>query len=176
MKEHHISEAEPALRARLEALGAKRWTELAGVRLAWVHSAAWLALGERFVPAPRSLEELSEALRGSRAELDSEASLEEVMELVELTTRARVTRTKEDLSYLTLDQPGPEVIHSGTIGERGLASWEAPRRDPRGLVFYANLSREGGADFVRLQVERATRAISVEVIDGGWFEVAAYLG
>ncbi|MDY7229364.1 hypothetical protein [Hyalangium rubrum] len=176
MEKHDINEAEPALRARLEGLGAKHWTELAGVRLAWVRSGVWLALGERFVPAPRSVEELSEALRGSQAELDSETSLEEVMELVELTTDARVVRTEEDLSYLTLDQPGPEVISSGTIGERGLARWEAPHRDPQGLVFYANLRREGGADFVRMQVDRATRSISVEVVDGGWFEIAAILG
>jgi hypothetical protein len=176
MNERDINEAEPALRARLEELGAKRWTELVGVRVAWVHGGVWLALGERFVPAPRSVEELNEALRGSQAELDSEASFEDVMELVKLATGARVIRTKEDLSYLTLDQPGPEVIRSGTVGAHGLARWEAPRRDQQGLVFYANLWREGGADFVRLQVDRATRSISVEVIDGGWFEIAAILG
>jgi hypothetical protein len=176
MNEHDINEAEPALRVRLEELGAQRWAELAGVRLAWVHGGVWLELGERFVPAPRSIEELNEALRGSQAELDSEASFADVMALVELVTGARVIRTKEDLRHLTLDQPGPEVIRSGTVGARGLARWEAPRRGQQGLVFYANLWREGGADFVRLQVDRATRSISVEVIDGGWFEIAAYLG
>jgi hypothetical protein len=176
MNQRDIMEAEPALRARLEELGAERWAEPVGVRLAWVHGGVWLALGERFVPAPRSIKELNEALRGSQAELDSEASFAELMELVELATGAQVTRTKEDLEYLTLDQPGPEVIRSGTIGAHGLASWEAPRWDTRRLVFYANLKREGGADFVRFQVERATRAISVEVIDSGWFEIAAFLG
>ncbi|ADO70541.1 hypothetical protein [Stigmatella aurantiaca] len=94
------------------------------------------------MPAQRSVEELNEALRGSQAELDSEANLEEVMELVALATRAEGIRTKEDLGYL-----------SGTVGAR----WEAPRRDQHGLVFYANLRREDGADFVRLQVDRATR-------------------
>jgi|GEM_PF-4640916 len=44
------------------------------------------------------------------------------------------------------------------------------------MVFYANLWREGGADFVCLRVERATRSISVEVVDRGWFEIAASLG
>lgn len=121
MNERDVNGAKPALRARLEELGAKRWTELAGVRLAWVHGGVWLALGERFVRAPRTFEELNEALRGSQAELESEASFGEVMELVEL--------------------------------------W-----------------RDGGADFVRLQVDRATRSISIEVIDSGWFEIAASLG
>ncbi|WP_224248007.1 hypothetical protein [Hyalangium gracile] len=176
MSERDIQEAEPTLRTRLEEIGAKRWAELAGVLLAWVRWEVWLALGERFVPAPRSIDELNEALRESRAELESEASFQEVMELVELVTGAKVTRTEEDLHYLTLDQPGPEVIRSGTIGTRGLAAWEAPRREPRGMVFYANLPRESGADFVRFQVDRATRSISVEVIDDGWFEVAACLG
>jgi hypothetical protein len=75
-----------------------------------------------------------------------------------------------------LDQPGPEVIRSGTVGARGLARWEAPRWDQQGLVFYANLARKDGADFVRMQVDRATRSLSVEVIDDGWFEIAARLG
>lgn len=175
MSEHELHEAEPALRARLAEIGAERWAERAGVRLAWVRWQVWVELGERFVPAPRSIDELSEALRGAQAELDSEASFQQVMELVELATGAKVTRTKEDLHDLTLDQPGPEVIRSGTIGERGLASWEAPRRAPQELVFYANLRREDGADFVRLRVDRATRAISAEVIDSGWFEIAAKL-
>nr|WP_242593331.1 hypothetical protein [Corallococcus exiguus] len=115
-------------------------------------------------------------MRASRADLDSEAGFEELMELVELTTGARVIRTEEALGFLTLDQPGPEVIHSGTVGERGLAAWEAPRRDARGLTFYANLKRPDGADFVRMRVELSTRSFSIEVIDGGWFEIAAYLG
>jgi hypothetical protein len=87
-----------------------------------------------------------------------------------------VTRTQEDLHFLTLDQPGPEVIRSGTIGARGLARWEAPRRDSRELVFYANLERADGADFVCLRVDRASRTLSVEVVDRGWFEIAARLG
>jgi|GEM_PF-4064858 len=62
------------------------------------------------------------------------------MALVELATGARVVRTREDLHLLTLEQPGPEVIRSGTVGERGLARWEAPRRTPEGMVFYANSS------------------------------------
>ncbi|NRD53910.1 hypothetical protein HRD49_34375 [Corallococcus exiguus] len=120
--------------------------------------------------------DLNEALRASRVELDSEAGFEELLELVELTTGAKVIRTEESLQFLTLDQPGPEVIHSGTLGERGLAAWEAPRRDARGLTFYANLKRPDGADFVRMQVELSTRSLSIEVIDEGWFEIAAYLG
>lgn len=176
MHVHDIHEAEPALRARLEQLGAGAWAELAGVRVAWVHGAVWVSLGERFARAPCSAAELSEELQGSRAELDSRASFEQVMEWVELATGARVTRTRKDLSYLTLDQPGPEVIRSGTIGARGLASWEVPRSERERLVFYANLERTGGADFVRFQVDRATRTISVEVIDNGWFEIAAKLG
>ncbi|NPC72490.1 hypothetical protein HPP05_22295 [Corallococcus exiguus] len=120
--------------------------------------------------------DLNEALRASRVELDSEAGLEELMELVERVAEAKVIRTEEALQFLTLDQPGPEVIHSGTVGERGLAAWEAPRRDARGLTFYANLRRPDGADFVRMQVELSTRSFSIEVIDGGWFEIAAYLG
>ncbi|RKH22666.1 hypothetical protein D7V77_26310 [Corallococcus sp. CA041A] len=120
--------------------------------------------------------DLNEALRASRVELDSEAGFEELLELVELTTGAKVIRTEEALGFLTLDQPGPEVIRSGTVGERGLVAWEAPRRDARGLVFYANLERPDGADFVRMLVAPATRTISVEVIDDGWFEIAAYLG
>nr|WP_253903138.1 hypothetical protein [Corallococcus exiguus] len=108
--------------------------------------------------------------------MDSEAGLEELMELVERVAEAKVIRTEEALQFLTLDQPGPEVIHSGTVGERGLAAWEAPRRDARGLTFYANLRRPDGADFVRMQVELSTRSFSIEVIDGGWFEIAAYLG
>ncbi|MHA7630439.1 hypothetical protein [Corallococcus sp. M7] len=120
--------------------------------------------------------DLNEALRASPMELDSEAGFEELLELVEQTTDARVIRTREALDFLTLDQPGPEVIHSGTVGERSLSAWEAPRRDARGLVFYANVKRPDGADFVRMRVDPATRTLSVEVIDGGWFEIAAYLG
>ncbi|MCY1043895.1 hypothetical protein OV208_21440 [Corallococcus sp. bb12-1] len=176
MKERDIPEAEPALRARLEEFGARNWSELAGVRLAWAHGRTWLALGAWFVLSPCSIEELSEALRGSHADLDSEAGFEEVMELVRSATGARVIRTADDLDDLTEDKPGPEVIRSGTIGARGLALWEAPRRDSQGLVFFANLWRVGGADFVRLKVDFATRSLSVEVIDCGWFEVAAFLG
>ncbi|RYZ44198.1 MAG: hypothetical protein EOO71_00430 [Myxococcaceae bacterium] len=135
-----------------------------------------MALGGWFVVTPCSIEELSEALEGSRAELDSEAGFEQVMELVRTATRARVIRTRSDLDGLTEDQPGPEVIRSGTLGARGLALWEAPRRDSQGLVFFVNLWRQEGADFVRLQVDFATRSMSAEVIDSGWFEVAAFLG
>ncbi|RKG70461.1 hypothetical protein D7V80_05180 [Corallococcus sp. CA054B] len=120
--------------------------------------------------------DLTEALRASRVALDSDAGFEELMKLVELTTGAKVIRTEEALGFLTEDQPGPEVIRSGIIGARGLAAWEAPRRDARGLTFYANLKRVDGADFVRMQVDPATRTVSVEVIDEGWFEIAAYLG
>ncbi len=78
MNVHDIHEAEPALRARHEELGTKRWAELAGA-LAWVHGGVCLALVEGFVPTPRSIEKLNEALRGSQTVLDSEAVLEEVM-------------------------------------------------------------------------------------------------
>ncbi|MGE6763397.1 hypothetical protein ACQKGO_35635 [Corallococcus interemptor] len=170
--ERNLHEAPPALRARLEAAGATRWAEVAGVLLAWFHGWwPWLALGDTFLEPPRSVAELNEALRASRAELEPEA----VMQLVEFVTRARVTRTREDLDFLTLDQPGPEVIRSGTVGERGLAAWEAPRWDARSLTFYANVERADGADFVRFQVDLATRTVSVEVIDDGWFEIAARL-
>lgn len=130
--EREIHEAPPELRARLEAVGAQRWSELAGVPVAWVHSQAWPAHGETFLEPPRSIQELNDALRTSRAELDSEAGFEELMMLMELATQAKVTRTRDDLHSLTLDQPGPEVIRSGTLGERGLAAWEAPRRDSHG--------------------------------------------
>lgn len=176
MSERDLREAEPVLRARLEALGAKRWQALAGVPLAWAQGCMWMALGERFVPAPRPFEVLSEALRESRAELDSEEGLEQVMDLVQWMTEARVTRTTDNLDSLTLDQPGPEVIHSGTVGKRGQALWEPPRRGPEGLVFFANLRRKDSADFVRIRVDFATRSFSVEVVDEGWYEVAAYLG
>ncbi|WP_239576528.1 hypothetical protein [Archangium primigenium] len=176
MNERDTREAQPELRARLEALGAQHWMELAGVQLAWTRGMAWLARGEGFVPPPRPIEELDEALQRSGADLDSEEALAEVMDLVELVTGARVVRTREHLHFLTLDQPGPEVIHSGTVGARGLARWEDPRRDARGLVFYANLWRADGADFVCLRVDRASRALSVEVVDEGWFEIAARLG
>ncbi|ATB27066.1 hypothetical protein [Melittangium boletus] len=174
--ERDIHDAEPVLRAKLEALGAQHWMELVGIRLAWVRWWVWVEFGETFVPAPRSVGELSEALRNSRAELNSEAALAEVMELVELVTGARVTRTRDNLHSLTLDQPGPEIIFSGTIGAQGLTRWEAPRWDSRGMVFYANLPRERGADFVCMRVDRASRALVVEVVDEGWFEVAAKLG
>ena len=84
MNERDLHEAAPPLRAKLEALGAQHWMELAGVRLARVHGEAWLALGGEFVPAPLSVETLNEALRDSGTELDSEAAFEEVMALVEL--------------------------------------------------------------------------------------------
>ncbi|RKH15959.1 hypothetical protein D7Y13_13575 [Corallococcus praedator] len=128
------------------------------------------------MPAPGTIEGLNAFLRESWAELDSDTGLEELMELVNRTTQARVIRTRRDLRHLTEDQPGPEVVRSGTIGERGLARWEAPRWDARGLVFYANLRRQDGADFVCLRVNLITRTISVEVVDGGWFEIAAFLG
>ncbi|RKH64753.1 hypothetical protein D7W81_17965 [Corallococcus aberystwythensis] len=128
------------------------------------------------MPAPTTLEGLSALLRDAPGELDSEEGLEDVMALVNLLPEVRVTRTRQDLDHLTEDQPGPEVIRSGTIGKRGLARWEAPRREPRALVFYANLWREDGADFVCLRVDLATRTISVEIVDEGWFEVAAFLG
>ena len=176
MNERDLHEADPVLRARLEALGAQHWTELAGVRLAWVHGAVWWARGEGFVPAPRPIAELNEALQGSGAELESETAFAEVMALVGLMTGARVTRTREDLHFLTLDQPGPEVLYSGTVGPPGLARWEAPRREGRVMVFYANLERDKDADFVCLRVDPASRALSVERVDGGWFEVAAKLG
>jgi hypothetical protein len=174
--ERNVHDAEPVLRAKLEAIGAHQWKVLAGVRLAWVRWSVWVESGETFVPAPRPVAEVSEALRSSRAELDSEAVLVEVMELVELATEARVTRTRDDLYYLTLDQPGPEIIFSDTIGAKGLARWEAPRWDSREMVFYANLPRERNADFVCIRVDRASRTLSVEVVDQGWFEVAARLG
>lgn len=63
-------------RARLEEFGARSWSELAGVQLAWAHGRTWLALGAWFVVSPCSIEELSEALRSSHAELDSEAGFE----------------------------------------------------------------------------------------------------
>ncbi|NOK19203.1 hypothetical protein HMI50_19520 [Corallococcus carmarthensis] len=146
------------------------------MKVAWGNGRDWWAVEETFVPAPATLEGLNAFLRASRAELDSETGLEEVMELVNLLPDVRVTRTEQDLKHLTEDQPGPEVIRSGTIGERGQARWEPPRRDARELVFYANLWREGGADFVCLRVALATRTISVEVVDVGWFEIAAFLG
>ena len=73
------------------------------------------------------------------------------------------------------------VCSLGGVRRRVLAYLRAPCGvgaivEHLGLVFHANLWRKGGADFVRLQVDRATRSISVEVIDGGWFEIAASLG
>lgn len=106
----------------------------------------------------------------------TDVSLDEVMERFEAATGGRVTRTEEQLNYLTLDQPGPEVIHSGTIGKAGLAAWKAPRKDGAVLIFFANVERKGGADFVRVRLDPAARALYVEFIDCGWFEVAAYLG
>ncbi|MCY1031390.1 hypothetical protein OV207_07975 [Corallococcus sp. BB11-1] len=58
MNEHDIHEAWPALRAELEEIGAKGWTELVGMKVAWGRGTYWLALGETFAPAPGTIEGL----------------------------------------------------------------------------------------------------------------------
>ncbi len=179
MYERDVSAAEPALQAALAQIGASSWTELAGVRLAWGRGRTWLQQGETFIPTPLTVAELNQVLgqrHGAAADHDWLPCGEEVMTLVERATEARVIRTPERLHYLTLDQPGPEVIYSGTIGARGLAQFRIPQWEPAGFTFYANLERPDGADFVRLQLIPATRTITVTVIDDGWFEVAARLG
>lgn len=171
------SEAEPPRRARLEELGAKHWMELAGVTLAMTYP-PWIAVGAEWRRAPVAIEELAGALRASRVALEAElptALRDELLELFEYATEAKVTQTEQDLEYLTEDQPGPEVIHSGTIGEVGLAAWRAPSCAHGQLVFFANQAKQDGADFVRVSLDLKTRAIESERIDGGWFEVAADL-
>jgi hypothetical protein len=126
--------------------------------------------------APRTLEEMNAFLKDAPLALNSDAGLAEVLDVMDRMLDVRVIHTREDLHSLTLDQPGPEVIHSGTLGATGLARWEPPRRDSRELVFYANLWKKDGADFACLRVDLATRTLSVEVVDQGWYEVAAYLG
>lgn len=179
MYEREPSAAEPALQAALAAIGARSWTELVGVRLAWARGQTWLQLGEAFVPTPLTVAELNQALgqrRGAALDPDWLPSGEEVLALVEQATVARVIRTTESLHHLSLDQPGPEIIYSGTIGARGIAHFRIPQWEPAGFTFYANLERADGADFVRMQLVLTTRTITVEVIDDGWFEVAARLG
>lgn len=104
-----------------------------------------------------------------------ESEFEDYFLEYERSTGGRVVRTRSDLEYVKLDQPGPEIIASGTIGEVGLARWCAPFFDRGELVFYANLPRAKGADFVCVRYEPATGAQSTEVVDGGWFEIAADL-
>jgi hypothetical protein len=131
-------------------------------------------------PAPQPLGELQAALRATRAVLEEPARHEELLALVEHALGARVARTAAERDLLTLDQPGPEVIRSGQLGARGLARWAAPQvtLDAAGgaLTFYANLPREDGADFVCVRIALASRELDVEVVDGGWFEIAARLG
>jgi hypothetical protein len=115
---------------------------------------------------------LAEIIRAAEIEGDGASFLE----LYERATGARVTRTRQDLEYLTLDQPGPEVIRSATIGRTGLERWHPPQLTEEAFVFYANLESAAGADFVCVRYERAVREISVEVVDQGWYEVAAQLG
>jgi hypothetical protein len=174
-------EAAPTLRAKLEELGARHWLELAGVRLAMTDP-PWIAIGEEWRRAPLAGEELAAALRASHVELEAASSgstsaalRDELLELYEYATVAKVTQTAQELEHLTEDQPGPEVIHSGTIGEVGLAAWRAPSFEDGELVFFANQERKDGADFVRVTIDLKARSIAVERIDGGWFEIAADL-
>lgn len=172
------SEAETSLRARLEELGTKHWLELAGVTLAMTFP-PWIAIGSEWRRAPLPIEQLAAALRASRVDLEATASSstlrDELLELFEYATEAKVTQTAQDLDYLTEDQPGPEVIHSGTIGRAGLAAWHAPSCEDGRLVFFANQEKPDGADFVRVTLDLQARAIEFERVDDGWFEVAADL-
>ena len=190
-------EAEPALRTTLDALKEKHWLELAGVKLVMAYPVL-VAVGNEWKKAPLAVEEVSAALRASPVDLkradhrvangqqlesegDGEGEGEahtlddELLALYEHATGAKVTWTEQELRWLTEDQPGPEVIRSGTIGEVGLAAWRAPRREEGRLVFYANLPRKDGADFVRVSLELGARRFEVERVDDGWFETAVDL-
>jgi hypothetical protein len=139
-------EAEPGFRATLEALKEKHWLELAGVKLVMAYPVL-VVIGDELKKAPLAVEDVSAALRASpvdlespghrgahRQQLESEGADEgegaaqgptlddELLELYEHATGAKVTWTETELRWLTQDQPGPEVIRSGTIGEVGLAS------------------------------------------------------
>ncbi len=173
--ERRTEEAEGELRQKLDELGASHWRELCGVTIALHSWKPWIEVDGGFCEAPLHWQELSAALAAARPALDSDEAMEEAMELVKQATGARAARTREELEDLTEDRPGPEVIRSGTIGARGLASWEAPRREARGLVFYANREREGGADFIRVTIAAQSYAVTAEIIDEGWFEIAAKL-
>lgn len=99
-----------------------------------------------------------------------EELVRELMVLYELATFARVTRTAEELEHLTLEQPRPEVIHSGQVGARGMARWQPPCVAGAMLRFFANAPRGPLADFVYVEVNLLTGQFSIEVVDGGWFE------
>lgn len=104
-----------------------------------------------------------------------EADIEPFLAAYERATGANVTRTADDLRHLERDQPGPEIIRSGTIGDIGKARWQPPALERGVLTFYANQPSASGADFVCVRLETAPGALSVEVVDEGWFEVAADL-
>ncbi len=109
------------------------------------------------------------------ARVSREADVEPFLRAYERASGAKVTRTAEDLSYLQLDQPGPEVIHSGTVGAAGVARWAPPALEGGVLTFYANQPKADGADFVCVRLETRVPALSTEVVDQGWYETAADL-
>lgn len=170
-----LDDADPDLRARLQALGAREWDRWAGVVVA--ASARWrwhIDVDGVLVAAPLTHAALVSIARAAR--VTSEDDVEPFLALYEHATEARVTRTAQHLEYLREDQPGPEIIGSGQIGAVGLERWRAPRLADGVLVFYANQPSARGADFVCVRYEVASGALSVEVVDEGWFEVAAQLG
>lgn len=102
-------------------------------------------------------------------------ALEHLLRRYELEHGAEVVRTPDRLRSLTLDQPGPEVIRSGTVNETGIARWRPPQFDASAacLVFYANQPRpDRTADFLCVRMNVYTGESSIEVVDTGWYEIA----
>ena len=97
---------------------------------------------------------------------------EALMTRYEQETGGRVVRTPDSLDSYANDRSGPEVIRSGTIGALGVAAWAAPHREGDTLVCYANHERKDAADFLRVRIDLATGARTIERIDEGWFETA----
>lgn len=103
------------------------------------------------------------------------ADLEALLQRYEAEHGARVVRDPDALHSLTLDQPGPECIGSGTVGPVGVARWQPPQLDGSGaiLVFYANQPRsDRKADFLCVRMNAQTGESRAEVVDGGWYEIA----